>query len=228
MYNLFKAEMYKLKYSKELIISAIELLVLALIGVYYGDTGGRDSLISESCEIFGLMACTLFAITYTVKDISSKTINHALTSGNTRGMILLSKYSSYIVACFIILLLKYIFMGGLNTIFHGWGQDFHGGELYFLVVYMLVAIFFDLCIVSIPFFICILIKTSSIAITLSTAAIGIILTLSQMPWITISYNIAMKDNSLGILPFILIGCFIVGTILLYLFSYYYFKKLDIQ
>ena len=40
MYNILKAEIYKLKYSKELMICLIVLLILAIINTYYGSVEG--------------------------------------------------------------------------------------------------------------------------------------------------------------------------------------------
>ncbi len=65
MYNLLKAEIYKLKYSKELLICIIGLFVLGAINIYYGGVlNGREALTHQGREIFGLIACTLFATTY--------------------------------------------------------------------------------------------------------------------------------------------------------------------
>ena len=229
MYNLLKAEGYKLKFSKELLICIIGLLVLGVITIYYGGgITGKECLASQSREMFGLMACTLFAITYIGKDFVSKTINHTLTAGHRRQKVLLSKYIVYIIACIIILLTNYFFMGGLYSLFYGWGQSFTWTELYFVIVYMLMGIFFDLCIVSIPFFICMLIRNSSIAMALSAGVIGLIFTLSQMPWDTIAYSIGSKDTSLGSISIIFSVIFIVITYLLYLICNYNFKKMDIQ
>ena len=88
-------------------------------------------------------------------------------------------------------------MGGLYSLFYGWGQSFNGEELYFVIVYISVVIFFDLCISSIPFFICVIIRNSSIAIALSAGVIGLIFALSQMPWDTVAYSIGSKNNTLG-------------------------------
>lgn len=229
MYNLLKAETYKLKYSKELLICIIGLFILGIITIYYGgESTGKESLASQSREMFGLMACTLFAITYTGKDFISKTINHTLTSGNKRNKILLSKYVSYIIACIIILLANYFFMGGVYSFIYGWGQIFNSTELYFVIVYMSMGIFFDLCIVSIPFFICVLIRNSSIAMALSVGVIGLIFTLSQMPWDTVAYSVGIKDISSGVTSIIFSLFFTVITILLYLACNYNFKKMDIQ
>ena len=134
MYNLLKAEIYKLKYSKELLICIIGLFVLGAINIYYGGVlNGREALTHQSREIFGLIACTLFATTYIGKDFVSKTINHILTSGHKRNKVLLSKYISYIISCIIILLTNYLFMGGLYSLFYVWGQSFNGDELYLLL-----------------------------------------------------------------------------------------------
>ncbi|MEG1312164.1 MAG: ABC transporter permease subunit [Romboutsia sp.] len=229
MHNLFKAEIYKLKYSKELIICIIGLFVLGAIGIYYGGgMTGKESLASQSREMFGLMACTLFAITYIGRDFSFKTINHTLTAGHKRSKVLLGKYASYTVACIIILLTNYLFMGGLYSIFYGWGQSFTGTELYFVIVYIFMGIFFDLCIVSIPFFICVLIRNSSIAMALSAGVIGLIFTLSQMPWDTVAYSIASKDASLGAFSIIFSLFFIIITTLLYSMCNHNFKKMDVQ
>lgn len=229
MHNLFKAEIYKLKYSKELLICIIGLLVLGAITIYYGGgTTGKESLASQSREMFGLMACTLFAITYIGRDFSFKTINHTLTAGHKRSKVLLGKYASYTVACIIILLTNYLFMGGLYSIFYGWGQSFTVTELYFVIVYIFMGIFFDLCIVSISFFICVLIRNSSIAMALSAGVIGFIFTLSQMPWDTVAYSIASKDASLGFFSIIFSLSFIMITILLYSICNQNFKKMDVQ
>ena len=59
MYNLLKAETYKLKHSKELLTCIIGLFVLGAITIYYGgESTGKESLSSQSREMFGLMACT--------------------------------------------------------------------------------------------------------------------------------------------------------------------------
>ena len=229
MYNLLKVEMYKLKYSKELLICIIGLFVLGAINIYYGGVlNGREALTHQSREMFGLIACTLFATTYIGKDFVSKTINHTLTSGHKRNKVLLRKYISYIIACIIILLTNYLFMGGLYSLFYGWGQSFNGEELYFVIVYISVGIFFDLCIASIPFFICVIIRNSSIAIALSAGVIGLIFALSQMPWDTVAYSIGSKNTSLGTTSLIFSLFFIAITYLLYLICNYNFKKMDIQ
>ena len=229
MYNLLKAETYKLKYSKELLICIIGLFILGAITIYYGgESTGRESLASQSREMFGLMACTLFAITYSGKDFGSKTINHTLTAGHRRNKVLLGKYITYIIACIIILLTNYLFMGGLYSIFYGWGQSFTESELYFVIVYISMGIFFDLCIASIPFFICILIRSSSISMVVSVGVIGLIFTLSQMPWDTVAYSMGSKDTSLGDTSIIFSLFFIVITCLIYLICNYNFKKMDIQ
>lgn len=228
MYNLLKAETYKLKYSKELLICIIGLFILGVINIYYGgELTAKESLTSQSREMFGLIACTLFAITYIGKDFVSKTINHTLTSGNRRKKVLLSKYISYIIACIIILLTNYSFMGGLYSVFYGWGQSFTGSELYFVIVYISMGIFFDLCIASIPFFLCVLIRSSSIAIALSAGLIGLIFTLSQMPWDTVAYSVGSKDTSLGMTSIMFSLFFVASTTLLYLVCNYNFKKMDI-
>ena len=229
MHNLLKAEIYKLRYSKELLICIIGLFILGAINIYFGGImNGKESLTHQSREMFGIMACTLFAITYIGKDFVSKTINHTLTSGHRRNKVLLGKYISYIIACIIILLTNYLFMGGLYSLFYGWGQSFNQAELYFVIVYISMGIFFDLCIVSIPFFICTLIRNSSITIALSAGVIGLIFTLSQMPWDTVAYNMGSKDTSLGATS-IIFSLFVIGiTCLLYLICNYNFKKMDIQ
>lgn len=229
MYNLFKAEIYKLKLSKELLICIVGLFMLGLISVYYGGgTTGKETLSSQSREIFGLIACTLFCFTYIGRDFSFKTINHTLTAGHKRSKVLLSRYVSYLVSCIILLLINYLFMGGLYILFYGWGQSFTEAELYFVIVYVLMGVFFDLCILSIPFFICILIRNSSIATALSVGVIGIILSLSQMPWDTIAYCIGSKDTSLDVSPVAFSLFFIIITALLYFICNHNFKKLDIQ
>lgn len=119
-------------------------------------------------------------------------------------------------------------MGGLYILFYGWGQSFTEAELYFVIVYVLMGVFFDLCILSIPFFICILIRNSSIATALSVGVIGIILSLSQMPWDTIAYCIGSKDTSLDVSPVAFSLFFIIITALLYFICNHNFKKLDIQ
>ena len=44
MYNFLKVEMYKLKYSKELLICIIGLFVLGAINIYYGGVlNGREA-----------------------------------------------------------------------------------------------------------------------------------------------------------------------------------------
>lgn len=229
MYNLLKSEIYKLKYSKELLICIIGLFVLGAINIYYGGgLTGKEVLSSESREMFGIMACTLFSITYIGKDFVYKTINHTLASGHRRGKVLLGKYISYIIACIIILVTNYLFMGGLYGFFYGWGQSFNGIELYFLIVYILIGIFFDLCIVSIPFFICMSIRNSSISIVLSAGVIGFIFALSQMPWDIVAYSLGSKDSSLGSTSIIFSLFFMFITCLLYLICNYNFKKIDIQ
>ncbi|RDY27672.1 hypothetical protein CHL78_008080 [Romboutsia weinsteinii] len=228
MYNLLKAEIYKLKYSKELLICLVGLFVLSAINIYYGNIeGAKSTLASQSREMFGLMACTLFAVTYVGKDSLTKTISYTLTSGQSRGRVILSKYCCFLIASTIILIMNYILMGGLYSIFYGWGQLFNSEELYFLIAYIMLGIYFDLCIVSIPFFICILVNTSSLAMALSCGFIGLILSLSQMPWDTVAYSIASKDTSLGILPIIFIIGFLLVTIILYLACSYCFNNKDI-
>ncbi len=229
MYNLFKAEIYKLKLSKELLICTVGLFMLGLISVYYGGgTTGKETLSSQSREIFGLITCTLFCIIYIGRDFSFKTINHTLTAGHKRSKVLLSRYASYLGSCIVLLLINYLFMGGLYILFYGWGQSFTEAELYFVIVYVLIGIFFDLCILSLPFFICILIRNSSIATALSVGIIGIILSLSQMPWDTIAYCIGSKDTSLDVSPVVFSLFFIIITALLYFICNHNFKKLDIQ
>ena len=228
MHNLLKSEIYKLRYSKELLICIIGLFILGAINIYFGGIiNGKASLANLSREMFGIMACTVFAITYIGKDFISKTINHTLTAGHRRNKVLLGKYITYIIACIIILLTNYLFMGGLYSIFYGWGQSFTESELYFVIVYISMGIFFDLCIASIPFFICILIRNSSIAMVLSVGVIGLISTLSQMPWDTVAYSIGSKDISLGVTPIIFSLLFIIITALLYLICNHFFKKMDI-
>ena len=229
MYNILKAEMYKLKYSKELMICLIGLLILAIINTYYGsgEGGARAALIHPSRETFGIIACSLFAVTYVGKDLVSKTINHTLTSGHERGKVFLSKYLCYLIGCVIILLANYVFTGSTYGLLYGWGQVFNSSELYFLIVYMVVGIFFNICISSISFFICILVKNSSVSIALCGGIIGLILSLTQLPWDTITYYVANKDYSLGIIPLIFAISFVLGTGILYLICNYYFNKQDI-
>ncbi|MGL4912827.1 MAG: ABC transporter permease subunit [Romboutsia sp.] len=229
MYNLLKAEIYKLKYSKELMICLIGILILAIINTYYGsvDGGGRGVLSHPSRVMFGIIACGFFAATYVGKDLVSNTINHTLTCGHTRSQVFLSKYLCYLLGCTIILLANYILIGGMYSLSYGWGVAISISELYFVVVYVLMGIFFDLCISSISFFICILIKNSSISNPLCGGVIGLILAMTQIPWDSIAYYVANKDYSLGIVPFVFVGSFVLGTSILYLIGSYRFKEQDI-
>lgn len=229
MYNILKSEIYKLKYSKEFMICLIGLLILAIINTYYGSVegGARGALVHQSREIFGIIACSFFATTYVGRDLVTKTINHTLTSGHARSKVFLSKYLCYLIGCVIILLANYAFIGSTYGLFYGWGQVFNSNELYFLFVYVVVGIFFDICISSVSFFICILVKNSSISIALCGGIIGLILALTQLSWDTIAYYIANKDYSLGMIPFIFAISFVLGTSILYLICNHCFSKQDI-
>lgn len=229
MYNILKAEIYKLKYSKELMICLIVLLILAIINTYYGSVegGAKGALVHPSREIIGIMACSLFAATYVGKDLVSKTINHTLTSGHARSKVFLSKYLCYLIGCVIILIANYAFVGSTYGLFYGWGQVFNSSELYFLIVYVVVGIFFNICISSVSFFICILVKNSSVSIALCGVIVGLILALTQLPWDTITYYVANKDYSLGMMSLTFAISFVLGTGILYLICNYFFNKQDI-
>lgn len=227
MINLLKAEIYKLFHGKELGICTIAVLLFAMINSAFGGyANGRAALTTEGREIFGLLICTLFAVTYIGKDFTSKTIHHALTSGNARAKVLGSKFLTYSIACFILLILNNIFMGFGYGAIYGWGQPFTQQELLFLLIYMLIGIAFDLCILSIPFFICVLIQNNTLTIVTSFGIIGLIVVLSQMPWNIITEGIANGQGGPGEVLFLI--AFIVITVVLYILSTILFCKQDIQ
>lgn len=227
MSNLLKAEVYKLFHGKELGICTIAVLIFAILNAALGGyANGKAILTTEGREIFGLIICTLFAVTYVGKDFTSKTVHHALTSGNTRAKVLGSKFITYSIACFILLILNDIFMGFGYGAIYGWGQPFTQEELLFSLMYIIIGIIFDLCILSIPFFICVLIQNNTLTIVVSFGSIGMIVALSQMPWSLIAENMASSQGGFG--ETVTLIAFIVAAVVLYILSTIIFRKQDIQ
>lgn len=227
MHNLIKSEVYKLFHGKELIICIAAVMLFSIIMIAFGGyENGKATLTTESREIIGLVICTLFAVSYIGKDFTAKTVHHALTSGNARSKVFCSKFISYSVACFILLLLNDIFMGFGYSAFYGWGESFAQQEMFFSFVYILVGILFDLCIVSIPFFICVLIQNNAVAMVTSFGAVALIIALSQMPWSYITERIAVHQG--GSIDFIFLISFVVVTAVLNGLGVTVFRKQDIQ
>lgn len=226
MRKLLKAELYKLLHGKELPICIAASFVLPVLMIVVGGyENGKLVLTTESREIIGLVIGALFAVTYVGKDFTSKTIHHALTSGAGRGQVLGSKFVSYQIACFFLLILNILAMGGGYSIFYGWGQRFTGEELFFAAVYSLSGIFFDLCILSVPFFICVLLRSQALSMAASFGMIGLAIALSQMPWTYIAMQAA--ERRFGAVQLIYFLCFFLAVGILYAASLCYFKKQDI-
>lgn len=227
MRNLLKSEFYKLVHGKEFGICIVALLVFSLINVAFGGIdGGRNALTTESREIVGLIVCTMFAVTYVGKDFTSKTVYHALTSGNSRGQVFGSKYICYEIVCLVLLLLNALFMGGIYSAFYGWGQPFNNNELFFAFIYPVIGAIFDLCIMSVPFIICVLLRNNSLSLVLSFGFIGLLIALSQMAWDYFAQNIAYSQ--FGIVEILCIFLFLLVTSVLYFLSVSLFKKQDVQ
>lgn len=195
MFNLLKAELYKLTHSKELKICVLLLFILGLINTYFGGSDcARDSLIGESTDMFALMACTLFSGMSIATEFTKKTIYHPITSGSNRLAVLLSKYITYLIACLIFYVTTYLVMGPLYALFYGWGVPLTQTEITFILTYSLLDIFFGLCVASLPFFIAIQLKDTGISIAVGAVVMGLIFTTSQMFWQTAAVYIAHNPS----------------------------------
>lgn len=226
MRNLMKAELFKLLHGKELLICIAAGFVLPVLMIAVGGyENGKVVLTTESREIIGLVIGTLFAVAYVGKDFTSKTVHHALTSGAGRGQVFGSKFLSYQIACFLLLTLNILSMGGGYSLFYGWGQRFTGEEMFFAVVYSLTGIFFDMCILSVPFFICALLRSQALSMAASFGMIGLTIALSQMPWSYIAAQAASRR--FGTMELMYFLFFLLSACILYTASLFYFKRQDI-
>lgn len=229
MYNLLKAEMYKLKYSKELKICTLLIVILGIINIsFHGMESGKISLTSEGREMIGLLVCTLFAGMYIGAEFSHKTIYHPVISGYKRFSVLVSKYISYLVACSIILITNLLMMGGLYSFFYGWGEAFTSAEFQLIATYSIVGLFLDLCVVSISFFIAFQLKDTGTSIAVSLVAMGIILITSQTFWEKIAYYIADGTLILEGIPIMMTILLVLLPVLVLFISNLFFSKQDVK
>lgn len=229
MYNLLKAEMFKIKYSKELKICILLIVILGITNVSFHEMeSGKHSLTSEGREMIGLLICTLFAGMYIGAEFSQKTIYHPVISGYKRFSVLVSKYISYLVACTIILITNLLMMGGLYSIFYGWGEAFTSTEFQFITTYSIVGLFLDLCLVSISFFIAFQLEDTGISIAVSLVAMGIILLTSQIFWERIAYYIADRTLSLDGIPIMMTFLLVLLPAIVLLISSLFFSRQDMK
>ncbi|MCR6514928.1 ABC transporter permease [Clostridium sp. LY3-2] len=191
MCNILKAELYKLKYSKELKLTLLLIIIIGTITIYFhGNPTGRENLLDESTAIFSLISCAIFSGMFIGNEFSKRTIFHLIVSGHSRFSILISKFLSYLIGCLIIIIFNIIINGGIYTIFYGWGVPFDNSELTFTIIYILINILFSLCIASITFLVPIIIRDGTIATVISTFIMGLFLTLSQTFWLNTVLDIS--------------------------------------
>lgn len=193
MYNLIKAEIYRLKYNKEIRLCIILIIILGIINLYFhGIPTGRESLTNESTDMFSLMACAIFAGMYIGSEFSKRTIYHLIVSGHSRFSVLISKLTSYLIGCFIIIASNLFINGGIYSMFYGWGAPFNGSEIMFIVMYVLINILFILCIATMVFLVPFIVRDGAMATAVSVFIMGIFLALSQTFWSYTALNIASK------------------------------------
>lgn len=191
MTNLLKAELYKLKYSKELKMCIILVISLAIINtMFHGMPNGRSLFLGEFREMSTLFISALFAGMSIGGEFSKRTIYHPITTGHSRSSVLISKYISYSIGALIILLSGFIFFDIMYSLFYGWGVSFSNSEVLFIIKYSVLSIIFNLSISSISFFTSILIKDSGMSTAICVFIMGIIIAICQMFWLTTAFNIS--------------------------------------
>lgn len=229
MYNLLKSDLYKLKYSKELKLSLLLIILLGTINILsqVRETG-KLMFISEFSDMFGLMGCTLFAGMFIGKEFTNRTIYHPVMTGCGRSSILFSKFLTYWFGCFIILGVNLILNGGVYSIIYGWGQPMVTAEWLFIIKYSFLHVIFNLCLTSAAFFISVLIKDTGMATAVCSVGMGIFLAVSQMFWNGLNLYLAQGSQSLGSAPIILAFMMIFIPIGVVLISTVLFNKQDIK
>lgn len=193
MYNLLKSDLYKLKYSKELLLSTLVVIIFGIINVMTGsDESGKDYFTREFTDWGSMIGCTLFAGMFIGKDFANRTIYHSITIGKRRLSILLSKYITYLTGCSLMIIINLLISSAIYPLVHGWGHPMDSGEIVFILTYSMTHLILNLCITSLPFMIAVLIKDTGIATAMAGVIMGGIVVLSNTFWNGIANNLSYR------------------------------------
>lgn len=182
MSNLLQAEIYKIIHRKPLGICLLFPVIIEFVNgfLHGGDQPGTMTLLME---IIGLISCSLFAGLFIGADFSSRTMIHTVTAGKNRVLIWISRYLSFLITSFVILLANMLAAYASFLSFHGIDVAFTAIECIAVIIYTAAGIFYDLCLVSFFFFITMLVKESGISIAVSVVISGILIANSNVFWV---------------------------------------------
>ncbi len=152
MFNLLKAERYKLKYDKLLFIISAMIFLFGVNNFFLQNvTSGKMAFIQDTINYIALFAFAAYAGMSIGGDFSRRTIHKLVMAGHSRVSVIVSKLISYFVGCSIL----YLFCTAVVTIPYsiamGWGTAFSVKELGFLIAAIAISLFLHLCTAGIFF-----------------------------------------------------------------------------
>lgn len=250
MYNLIKAELYKLKRQKLFIVLFLIVIALSsfsafseinLITTPTNPIMGKDSFANAFQDIFMLFVIAVFAGFYIGSDFSNRTIQAELSRGHKRADIVYAKAFVYSLSASALMLLYPTTVCIIHTITFGWGEVFNISSILYLFRITLLGSILNtgtaciyLCFAflcrDIPKTICvcfafpILFSAINSTIGKSIPIIGTILdysTLSQLKYIVID-----RFSIESLFPVILSAC--ITILITITISNYFFSKAEIK
>lgn len=180
MINLIKAEWFKLKRDKNILIITIIIVVAGIITLVSNTNSTGKLLYSgEMKTMVALTACALYAGISIGTDFTRRTIQRNVMAGHNRITILISRLISYLFVCALFSLLTAIIFGGVYSLFYGWGEEFTNDELIYVIKSTILSILFNLCNASIMFFISFLIKDTGVSTAVSICIMILLMITTQ-------------------------------------------------
>lgn len=223
MNKIISTELLKMRYSKCMKICSIFIITLSAINVVLHMSRDEYGTMYFMSEIFGLVISALFSGLSISSEFGKKTIYHTLQTGSNRTQIYFAKYVSYIVSCFILLLVN---AGMLFLTVQLLGKLHNDIPVQYVLVYVLAGIFYDLCLIGIFFLIGMLIKDSGVTVTIGIIISAFMIVSSEILWTDRTYPFALsKGEILSAIPILnLIITFVITTIIVIIGSFIFRKK----
>lgn len=141
MLNLIKAEVYKLKHQKWVIVLFITVIAISAFSAFSeinqltapdSPVSGKMSFANAFQDIFMLFMLAIFAGFYIGSDFTNRTIQAVLAKGHKRLELICSKAFVFSISAALMMLLYPITVCLIHTMTFGWGEPFHVNSLYYL------------------------------------------------------------------------------------------------
>lgn len=226
MGNLLNAELYKIIHRSTIGICLVFTVVIEFVnGFLHG--GNQIGTLTLLIEIIGLVSCALFAGLFTCADFSSRTIFHAVTSGKNRISVWFSRYLTFLITSFILLLVNQFAVFASFLLFHGIDRILTINELLSIALYTVSGIIYDLCLVSFFFFVAMQVRESGVSIAVSVVLTGIMISSSGILWVDRIFPLPNPRSILNSIPISSLCPVLLLTLLLILSNVLLFQKRDI-